>query len=88
MSIQTCHFCDVGLAFHEELMELVTRLEADNFKKFIRHQCETILPGISVELCGGFKRYTEPISGSILKIVNTAPGYLNSKMLECTLIAL
>lgn len=45
-----------GLAFHEELMELVTRLEADNFTKFIKHQCETILPGISVELCGGFKR--------------------------------
>lgn len=58
-------------------MELVTRLEADNFTKFIKHQCETILPGISVELCGGFKRYmyTEPISGSLLKIVNTAPGY-------------
>lgn len=56
-------------------MELVTRLEADNFTKFIKHQCETILPGISVELCGGFKRYTEPISGSLLKIVDTAPGY-------------
>nr|XP_022339893.1 DNA nucleotidylexotransferase-like isoform X2 [Crassostrea virginica] len=45
-----------GLAFHEDLMELVTHLEADNFMKFIKHQSENLLPGVSVELCGGFKR--------------------------------
>ncbi|XP_078312153.1 DNA-directed DNA/RNA polymerase mu-like [Crassostrea virginica] len=45
-----------GLAFHEDLMELVTRLEADNFTKFIKHQSENLLSGVSVELCGGFKR--------------------------------
>lgn len=47
-------------------MELVTRLEADNFTKFINHQSETILPGVSVELCGGFKRYAESLSGSLV----------------------
>ncbi|XP_061194429.1 DNA-directed DNA/RNA polymerase mu-like isoform X2 [Saccostrea echinata] len=63
-----------GLAFHDELMELVTRQEADNFTEFIKHESARLLPEVSVELCGGFRRgkskghdidllFTHPLKG-------------------------
>lgn len=56
-------------------MELVIRLEVDNFIKFIKYQCEIIFLGILVEFCGGFKWYIEFIFGFLLKIVNIVFGY-------------
>ncbi|XP_046360597.2 DNA nucleotidylexotransferase-like isoform X1 [Haliotis rufescens] len=45
-----------GLAFHEELQSRVERPEADNFTAMVRAEAQSILPGTTVELTGGFRR--------------------------------
>ncbi|KAK3093392.1 hypothetical protein FSP39_014999 [Pinctada imbricata] len=45
-----------GLAFYEELNDLVVRNEAENFKHFVATEAKKILPGVMIELTGGFRR--------------------------------
>lgn len=46
-----------GLAFHDDLMNPVKSNEAYRFTEIIQTEAEKILPGIVVQLTGGFRRY-------------------------------
>ncbi|KAL5022597.1 hypothetical protein ScPMuIL_001752 [Solemya velum] len=45
-----------GLAFHDDLTSPVLRQEADNLLEVIREEATKLLPGVIVEIVGGFRR--------------------------------
>ncbi|PVD30341.1 hypothetical protein C0Q70_09605 [Pomacea canaliculata] len=45
-----------GLAYHEDLTDSVKRVEADVFVRLVQREAEAILPGVIVQLTGGFRR--------------------------------
>ena len=49
--------CLSGLAFHEDLTLPVTVREAEAVQAFIHDQASQVLPGVSVDLMGGFRRW-------------------------------
>lgn len=46
-----------ALAFHEDLTDPVTRSECEAFVHLIEQEAKAILPGVQVQLVGGFRRY-------------------------------
>ncbi|ESO93098.1 hypothetical protein LOTGIDRAFT_72364, partial [Lottia gigantea] len=48
-----------GIAFHYELNDFVSRKEADIFCDIVRDEAEKLLPGVIVQLTGGFRRGKE-----------------------------
>jgi hypothetical protein len=49
-------FFSVGLAFHDDLINPVKSEEADRFTEIVKTEAEQILPGVLVQLTGGFRR--------------------------------
>ncbi len=47
-----------GLAFYEDLNTPVSKSEAEALRSFILEEVKSIEPETTVELCGGFRRYS------------------------------
>ncbi|XP_005089112.1 DNA-directed DNA/RNA polymerase mu isoform X2 [Aplysia californica] len=60
-----------GLAFFEDLNSPVLRSEADRFLSIVQQEAEKLLPGVIVQLCGGFRRGKS--SGHDVDILLTHP---------------
>ncbi|XP_050397190.1 DNA-directed DNA/RNA polymerase mu [Patella vulgata] len=73
-----------GVAFHEELMDSVSRTEADVFAQIVCEEAEKILPGVCVVLTGGFRR-GKPI-GHDVDLLLTHPDLGSETGLLATLL--
>ena len=59
-----------GLAFHEDLALSVLLSEAQWLRDMIQEEANAILPGVTVELLGGFRRLVVVAHNKIFRLLN------------------
>ena len=59
-----------GLAFHEDLALSVLLSEAEWLRDMIQQKASAILPGVTVELLGGFRRLVVVAHDNIFRFLN------------------
>ena len=52
-----CFYSHRGLGFHEDLITPVTQAEAVYIKNLVQSSLKSLLPGATMEVTGGFRRY-------------------------------